>query len=163
MYPDFGKRGLIWVTSDELIHIWESRKVAMNQGARLKQPWKWRHKEGYRPYNWKLRIDTETKKVPKPERKAQSLRETKGIEPLSDAPPASQTPEKSFAARRAEARFLNFLLSQCKHVLIVFKMSGEICTATPWLCLDFKSLKLGAIAVGNVFGGTCKTSTPGLK
>jgi len=99
MYPDFGTHGLIWVTSDELIHVWESRKVALNQGARLKQPWKWRHKEGYTPYNWKLRIDTEKVKFPKPEREAQSLRETKEVEP------ASQTSQKSFSARVAERWF----------------------------------------------------------
>jgi len=80
VYPDFGRRGLFWVTSDELIHAWEARKVAMNQGARLKQPWKWKHKESYQPYNWQLRKDTGTKKPPDREGKAASLREAnKGL------------------------------------------------------------------------------------
>lgn len=54
----------------------------------------------------------------------------------------------------AEARFVNFLFSQRKHVLIVLK--DERRDLTPWLCLDSNSLKAGAIGIGNVYGGTCK-------
>ena len=67
MYPDWTKRGLIWVSSDELIQEWERRKVAVNVGARIKLPWKWRrHRPDYNPYNWQLkkRTDTETLAVP---------------------------------------------------------------------------------------------------
>jgi len=107
MYMDFGSRGLTWVTSDGLIHVWESRKVAINQGARIKQPWKWRHKEGYRPYNWQLRkqIDIGTPKPPKQEAKAPRLREAKLAQPVSDTPQESKKPQKSFSARVAERWF----------------------------------------------------------
>jgi hypothetical protein len=60
LYLDWTARGLIWVTSDALIDEWERRKVQMNQGARLKRPWKWRHKPTYQPYNWRLRYKNET-------------------------------------------------------------------------------------------------------
>ena len=44
LYLDWTKRGLIWVTSDDLILKWEERKVQMSQGARLRQPPRRRHK-----------------------------------------------------------------------------------------------------------------------
>jgi hypothetical protein len=60
LYLDWTVRGLIWVTSDALIEEWERRKVQTNQGARLKRPWKWRHKPTYQPYNWRLRSKNQT-------------------------------------------------------------------------------------------------------
>jgi hypothetical protein len=60
LYPDWTKRGLIWVTSDELILKWEEGKVRMSHGARLRQPPRPRHKPTYRPYNWRLRYKNET-------------------------------------------------------------------------------------------------------
>jgi hypothetical protein len=58
LYPDWTKRGLIWVTSEELILEWEQNKVRMNQGARLRPPP--RHKPTYHPYNWRLRYKNQT-------------------------------------------------------------------------------------------------------
>jgi hypothetical protein len=49
LYQDWTKRGLIWVTSDELILGWEGEKVRMNQGARLRPPPRPRHKPTYHP------------------------------------------------------------------------------------------------------------------
>src|SRR5262249_42262840 len=60
LYLDWTKRGLIWVTSDELILQWEERKVRMCQGARLRNPPRPRHKPTYQPYNWRLRYKNET-------------------------------------------------------------------------------------------------------
>ena len=60
LYPDWTKRGIIWVTSDELILEWEQKKVRMNQGARLRPPPRPRHKPTYHPYNWHLRYKNET-------------------------------------------------------------------------------------------------------
>ena len=60
LYLDWTKRGLIWVTSDELIHLWEQMKVNMCQGARLRNPPRPRHKPTYQPYNWRLRYKNET-------------------------------------------------------------------------------------------------------
>ena len=60
LYPDWTKRGLIWVTSDELILVWEQNKVQMNQGARLRPPPRPRQKPTYHPYNWRLRYKNET-------------------------------------------------------------------------------------------------------
>ena len=60
LYPDWTKRGLIWVTSDELIHSWEQLKVQMCQGARLRNPPRPRRKPTYQPYNWRLRYTNET-------------------------------------------------------------------------------------------------------
>jgi hypothetical protein len=60
LYLDWTKRGLIWVTSDDLISRWELRKVMMSHGARLKGPWKQRHKPSYRSYNYRLRDKNRT-------------------------------------------------------------------------------------------------------
>src|SRR5215468_10936997 len=60
LYQDWTKRGLIWVTSDELILQWEERKVRMSQGARLRNPPRPRRKPSYQPYNWRLRYKNET-------------------------------------------------------------------------------------------------------
>lgn len=60
LYLDWTKRGLIWVTSDELIFKWEEGKVQMSHGARLRQPPRPRHKPTYKPYNWRLRYKNET-------------------------------------------------------------------------------------------------------
>src|SRR5262245_15918491 len=60
LYLDWTKRGLIWVTSDELIHLWEQMKVNMCQGARLRNPPRPRRKPTYQPYNWRLRYKNET-------------------------------------------------------------------------------------------------------
>jgi len=60
LYQDWTKRGLIWVTSDELIVLWEAKKVQMCQGARLRNPPRPRHKSTYQPYNWRLRYKNET-------------------------------------------------------------------------------------------------------
>jgi hypothetical protein len=60
LYPDLTVRGLIWVTSDDLISRWELRKVMMSHGARLKGPWKQRHKPTYRSYNYRLRDKNRT-------------------------------------------------------------------------------------------------------
>src|SRR5215467_9405510 len=60
LYQDWTKRGLIWVTSDELIHSWEQLKVSMCQGARLRNPPRPRRKPTYHPYNWRLRYKNET-------------------------------------------------------------------------------------------------------
>jgi hypothetical protein len=60
LYMDLTVRGLIWVTSDDLIGRWELRKVMMSQGARLKRPWKQRHKPSYRSYNYRLRDKNRT-------------------------------------------------------------------------------------------------------
>jgi hypothetical protein len=60
LYLDWTKRGLIWVTSDELILKWEEGKVQMSHGARLRTPPRPRHKPTYRPYNWRLRYKNET-------------------------------------------------------------------------------------------------------
>src|SRR5262249_18940392 len=60
LYLDWTKRGLIWVTSDELILMWEQMKVRMCQGARLRNPPRPRHKSTYQPYNWRLRYKNET-------------------------------------------------------------------------------------------------------
>ena len=60
LYLDWTKRGLIWVTSDELILKWEERKVQMCQGARLRPPRRRRHKPDYKPYNWRLRDGNRT-------------------------------------------------------------------------------------------------------
>ena len=55
LYLDWTARGLIWVTSDDLIFKWEERKVQMCQGARLRQPPRRRHKPTYQSYNYRLR------------------------------------------------------------------------------------------------------------
>src|SRR5262249_49145839 len=60
LYQDWTKRGLIWVTSDELIVLWEAKKVQMCQGARLRNPPRPRRKPSYQPYNWRLRYKNET-------------------------------------------------------------------------------------------------------
>jgi hypothetical protein len=60
IYLDWTARGLIWVTSDDLISRWELRKVMMSQMARLKRPWKQRHKPSYRSYNYRLRDKNRT-------------------------------------------------------------------------------------------------------
>jgi hypothetical protein len=60
LYPDWTKRGPVWVTSDELILEWEQNKVRMNQGARLRPPPRPRHKPTYHPYNYRLRYKYET-------------------------------------------------------------------------------------------------------
>jgi len=60
LYLDWTKRGLIWVTSDELIHLWEQMKVNMCQGARLRNPPRPRRNPSYQPYNWRLRYKNET-------------------------------------------------------------------------------------------------------
>jgi hypothetical protein len=60
LYPDWTKRGQIWVTSDELVLEWEQNKVRMNQGARLRPPPRPRHKPTYHPYNYRLRYKYET-------------------------------------------------------------------------------------------------------
>ena len=60
LYLDWTKRGLIWVTSDDLIFKWEERKVQMCQGARLRQPPRRRHKPTYQSYNWRLRDENRT-------------------------------------------------------------------------------------------------------
>ncbi len=60
LYPDWTKRGLIWATSDDLILLWEERKVAVNRGARLRNPPRRRHRPDYKPYNWRLRDKNRT-------------------------------------------------------------------------------------------------------
>src|SRR5262245_42233642 len=60
LYPDWTKRGLIWVTSDELIHSWEQLQVQMCRGARLRNPPRTRRKPTYQPYNWRFRYKNET-------------------------------------------------------------------------------------------------------
>jgi hypothetical protein len=60
LYMDRGKRGLIWVTSDDLILKWKERNVQMCQGARLRPSPRPRHKPTYQPYNWRLRYKNET-------------------------------------------------------------------------------------------------------
>jgi hypothetical protein len=59
LYFDKTKRGLVWVTSDALIDLWETEK-AKYSGHRLKTPWKRRHKAGYQSYNWRLRGENQT-------------------------------------------------------------------------------------------------------
>ena len=104
IYPDFGRRGLVWVTSDALIEQWETRKVAMNRGGRLKQPWKWRHKESFRPYNWRLRkqIDTDMEKLPNRTKEAPYLREDKSVKAEPERSAKSDPPTRPFTARIAE-------------------------------------------------------------
>jgi hypothetical protein len=79
IYPDWTARGLIWVTSDELIHRWELKKVMMSHGARLKRPWKQRRKPSYRSYNYRLRdkyrTGNETVRPSPEEENPRSLRE----------------------------------------------------------------------------------------
>jgi hypothetical protein len=60
VYREWTKRGLIWVTSDELIVLWEQSKVQMDQGSRLKRPRRPRRKPDYKPYNWRLRYKNRT-------------------------------------------------------------------------------------------------------
>lgn len=55
LYLDWTPRGLIWVTSDRLIELWEQGKVEMCKGARLRYPRRRWRKTSYRPYNWRLR------------------------------------------------------------------------------------------------------------
>jgi hypothetical protein len=87
LYLDFTVRGLIWVTSDELIHRWELQKVMMSRLVRLKQPWKQRHKPSYRSYNYRLRdkyrTGNETVRPSPEEESLRSLRE--GLAKLSPA------------------------------------------------------------------------------
>jgi len=61
LYFDWTKRGLIWVTSDELIGEWERHKVeAAKYGPRIKTPWKWRrHRPSYQSYDWQLKKRTD--------------------------------------------------------------------------------------------------------
>jgi hypothetical protein len=83
LYPDWTKRGIIWVTSDELILEWEQKKVDMNQGARLRPPPRPRHKPTYHRYNWRLRYKNET-----PSRTiGGALIEEKRPEPTREEPP----------------------------------------------------------------------------
>ena len=60
LYEGWSKRGSIWVTSDALIENWERKKVEMCRGARLKTPWKVRHKPTYRRYTWRMRSENQT-------------------------------------------------------------------------------------------------------
>jgi hypothetical protein len=87
LYLDWTASGLIWVTSDELIHRWELQKVMMSRLARLKQPWKQRHKPSYRSYNYRLRdkyrTGNETVRPSPEEENLRSLRE--GLAKLSPA------------------------------------------------------------------------------
>ena len=90
LYLDWTKRGLIWVTSDELILQWEERKVRMCQGARLRNPPRPRRKPTYQPYNWRLRYKNETLNetvgaMRNPREKAPSVHE--------DSPPQSLAPD----------------------------------------------------------------------
>ena len=56
----------------------------------------------------------------------------------------------------AEARFVNFLFSHRKHVLIVLKDERRDLYRDPRLYLDSNSLKEAPIGIDNVCGGTCK-------
>src|SRR5262245_38519953 len=60
LYPDWTKRGLIWVTSDELILMWEQLKVQMCRGARLRKRPRPRLKPTYQPYHCRVRYKNET-------------------------------------------------------------------------------------------------------
>jgi hypothetical protein len=104
LYLDFTVRGLIWVTSDELIHRWELQKVMMSRLARLKRPWKQRHKPSYRSYNYRLRDKYRTGNGtvrPSPEQESlRSLRE--GLAKLSPAEQAWVFENELTPAQREE-------------------------------------------------------------
>jgi hypothetical protein len=89
IYPDWTAWGLIWVTSDELIQRWELKKVMMSHGARLKRPWKQRHKTSYRSYNYRLRDKYRTGNgTVRPSPEEESLRSLR--EGLAKLTPAEQ-------------------------------------------------------------------------
>jgi len=90
LYLDWTKRGLIWVTSDELILQWEERKVRMCQGARLRNPPRPRRKPTYQPYNWRLRYKNET--LNETVRATQNPREN-ALSVHEDSPPQSLAPD----------------------------------------------------------------------
>jgi hypothetical protein len=104
LYPDWTVRGLIWVTSDDLISRWELRKVMMSQGARLKRPWKQRHKPSYRSYNYRLRdknrTHTGTVRPPLEGESRRSLREE--LEKLTPAEQAWVIKHELTEAQREE-------------------------------------------------------------
>jgi hypothetical protein len=104
IYLDWTARGLIWVTSDELIHRWELRKVMMSHGARLKRPWKQRHKPSYRSYNYRLRdkyrTGNETVRPSPEEENLRRLRE--GLAKLSPAEQAWVIERELTPAQREE-------------------------------------------------------------
>jgi hypothetical protein len=117
LYLDWTKRGLIWVTSDDLILKWEEKKVQMSQGARLRPPPRRRHKPTYQPYNWRLRDKNEThSETSKPlaaqfeDKHEQAVREAAQLRPtthevtpareelgvkVGEMPAASQAPQAS--------------------------------------------------------------------
>src|SRR5262249_6518665 len=88
LYPDWTKRGLIWVTSDELIHSWEQLKVQMCRGARLRNPPRPRRKPTYQPYNWRLRYKNETYN----ETVGPTRTERESASPLHEEPPTKPGP-----------------------------------------------------------------------
>jgi len=88
LYPDWTKRGLIWVTSDELILMWEQLKVQMCRGARLRNPPRPRHKSTYQPYNWRLRYKNETLN----ETVGSMRNEGESASPLHEEPPERPCP-----------------------------------------------------------------------
>jgi hypothetical protein len=89
IYPDWTAWGVIWVTSDELIHRWELKKVMMSQGARLKRPSKQRRKPSYRSYNYRLRDKYRTgNETVRPSPKEENLRRLR--EDLAKLTPGEQ-------------------------------------------------------------------------
>jgi hypothetical protein len=98
LYPDWTKRGLIWVTSDELILKWEEGKVRMSHGARLREPPRPRHKPTYRPYNWRLRYKNETRN----ETVGPTRTDGESRSPLHEGPPTSLSTPKSTPSLQEE-------------------------------------------------------------
>jgi hypothetical protein len=96
LYPDWTKRGIIWVTSDELILEWEQNKVRMNQGARLRPPPRPRRKPTYHPYNWRLRYKNETPSGTI----GGALIEEKRPEPTREEPPATVEGRRELSVSR---------------------------------------------------------------
>src|SRR5262249_17144637 len=88
LYQDWTKRGLIWVTSDELILMWEQLKVQMCRGARLRNPPRPRHKPTYQPYNWRLRYKNETYS----ETVGSTPNARESASPLHEEPPTKPAP-----------------------------------------------------------------------